>query len=80
MTTMHADHCGDELSRIWETNIIWKREHLLEGSIAPVPIETLEWPRKVPPDSRDYGSASSEVEVHRGEAGRPLGDGQPLAH
>lgn len=54
MPTMHADHHGDELFRIWKTDVIWKREHLLKGSSAPIPIEKLERSRKMPPNSSHY--------------------------
>ncbi len=74
MTTMHADHDRDELPGIWQSDIVWKREHLLEGCIAPIPIETLERARKVPRNSDYCGSAGSEVEIHRREALRPSAD------
>lgn len=80
MTTMYADHDGDELSRIWQADIVRERQHLLEGNSAAILIETLERSRKMPPNSSDYSSASPEVEIHRREAFRPSGDRKPLAY
>jgi hypothetical protein len=63
MTTMHADHDGDELSRIRETDVVWKREHLLKSSSASIPIEMIERSRKMPPDSSHDSSTSPEVDI-----------------
>jgi hypothetical protein len=76
----HAGHDGNELSRIWQSDIIWKRQHLLEGSIASIPIETIERSREMSTDSSHYSSAGPEVEIHRREALRPFGDRKPLAY
>lgn len=80
MTTVHIDHHGNELPRIRQTYIVWKREHLQKGSSASLRVKSLEGSRQMTANSSQHSSAGPQVEVHRGEAHRSICNRKIFAH